>query len=136
MSALPSFAPPVTVETQPFWDATAEGRLVLPRCRKCQIVVWYPRSFCPACHTHGVDWVEASGRGTIYSFSVIRKGEGPFREASPYVLAYVELEEGPRLLTNIVDCDPERLEINQAVEVVFAETDKGTALPRFRPRNP
>lgn len=133
MTPLPAPPPPVTVETQPFWDASAEGRLVLPRCQRCSTVIWYPRSFCPECHSDGVDWFEASGRGTVYSFSIVRKGDGPFREASPYVLAYVELEEGPRLLTNIVDCDPEAVAIDQAVEVVFADTGKGTAVPRFRP---
>jgi uncharacterized OB-fold protein len=133
MSTLPAPAPPVTPETQPFWDATAEGRLSLPRCLQCRTFIWYPRTFCPDCHTFGVEWFDASGNGTVYSFAVTQKGDGPWREVSPYVLAYVELEEGPRVLTNIVECDPASVAIGQAVEVVFHPTEKGPALPRFRP---
>lgn len=133
MSQLPTPAPRVTSETKPFWDGTGEGRLLLPRCLSCATIIWYPRAFCPSCHTDGVEWIEASGRGEVYSFSITRKGDGEFRDAAPYVLAYVELDEGPRLLTNIVECDPETVAIGQSVEVVFDHTDRGTALPRFRP---
>jgi uncharacterized OB-fold protein len=83
-----------------------------------------------------VEWVQASGRGTIYTFTVNRRGQADlaeFREAGVYVLAYVELEEGPRVLTNIVECDPEQVHIGQPVEVVFHATGQGNALPRFRP---
>lgn len=80
-----------------------------------------------------VEWIEASGKGTIYSFSVTRRGQGPWRDAIPYVLAYVELEEGPRVMTNIVDCDQSALEVGHRVEVVFHDTGQGNALPRFKP---
>ena len=133
MSELPVIPPAVSLETQPFWDATAEGRLVLPRCDACDTVIWYPRQFCPACAGTEVTWFDAAGTGTIYSCTVVRKGQGPFREAAPYVLAYVELDEGPRVMTNIVDCDPDDVAIGQRVTVVFADTGKGSALPRFRP---
>ena len=135
MSQLPTPAPRVTSETKPFWDGTAEGRLLLPRCLSCATVIWYPRTFCPSCHADGVEWIDASGRGVVYSFSITRKGDGDFRDAAPFVLAYVELDEGPRMLTNIVDCDPETVTIGQSVEVVFHPTERGTALPRFRPTN-
>lgn len=130
---LPTPAPVVNPETEAFWSATAEGRLLLPRCRACGYVIWYPRGLCPSCASTDVEWVDASGRGTIYSFTVIRRGEGAYREATPYVVAYVELDEGPRALTNVVDCDPEGLRIGQAVEVVFHDSGEGNALPRFRP---
>ncbi len=133
MTDLPALAPPVNLETQPFWDATAEGRLVLPRCDSCSTVIWYPRLFCPLCGSTEVSWFDAKGTGTVYSATVVRKGQGPFADAAPYVLAYVELDEGPRIMTNIVDGDPERIEIGQRVTVTFADTGKGTALPRFRP---
>jgi uncharacterized OB-fold protein len=133
MSPLPAPAPPVTPETKPFWDATAEGRLVLPRCAACEAFVWYPRAFCPRCGS-AVEWVDASGRGTVYSFTVVhRGGQGPYRDAMPYVLAYVELDEGPRLLTNLVDCDVESLRIGEPVRAVFDPTGEGPALVRFRP---
>ena len=132
-TTMPAPAPEVTPETKPFWDATAEGRLVLPKCTSCGFVIWYPRQFCPECHSHEVEWIDAAGTGTIYSFSITRRGQGAYAKAAPYVLAYVELEEGPRMMTNIVDCDPETLQIGQAVEVVFHDTGAGNALPRFRP---
>lgn len=130
---LPAPAPEVTPETRPFWEATAEGRLVLPRCEHCATVIWYPRALCPECGSTSVSWFEASGRGRIHSFTVTRRGQGAYRSAGPYVLAYVELDEGPRMMTNVVDADPEALAVGQAVTVVFSDTGEGTALPRFRP---
>jgi hypothetical protein len=133
---LPAPAPFVNPEIKPFWDATAEGRLVLPRCQDCQAVIWYPRPFCPECASTRVEWVPASGRGTVYSFTVNRRGTADlhdYRNVGVYVLAYVELEEGPRVMTNIVDCDPDSVRIGQQVEVVFHDTGQGTALPRFHP---
>jgi uncharacterized OB-fold protein len=131
--ALPAPTPEVTLETQPYWDATRDGRLVLPQCDACGSVIWYPRRFCPSCGGRSVSWIAASGQGTIYTFTIVRKGDGEYRGAGPYVLAYVELDEGPRMMTNIVECDPDTLAIGDRVEVVFHPTAEGTALPRFRP---
>jgi len=133
---LPAPPPFVHPEVKPFWEATAEGRLVLPKCLECDTLIWYPRPFCPNCASTRVEWIAASGRGSIYSFTVNRRGQADlaaYREAGVYVLAYVELEEGPRVMTNIVDCDPDSVRIGQQVEVVFHDTGQGTALPRFRP---
>ena len=133
---LPAPAPVVLPEVKKFWDATAEGRLLLPRCQDCQTVIWYPRPYCPVCASLNIGWFEASGRGSIYSFTVNRRGQADlsaYREAGTYVLAYVELEEGPRVMTNIVDCNPDTVKIGQQVEVVFHDTGQGAALPRFRP---
>jgi uncharacterized protein len=133
---LPAPVPFVNPEIKPFWDATAEGRLLLPRCQDCQAVIWYPRPFCPECASTDIDWFQASGRGSVYSYTINRRGQADlaeYRNAGVYVLAYVELEEGPRVLTNIVDCDPDSVRIGQSVEVVFHDTGQGTALPRFRP---
>jgi len=133
MSELPAPAPPVNIETEPFWAATTEGRLLLLRCDDCSAVIWYPRSICPNCRSSATSWIEASGRGTIYSYTVVRRGQGRWREAAPYVVAYVELEEGPRLLTNVVDCDPDGVGIDMAVRVRFDPTGEGPCLPRFVP---
>ena len=133
---LPAPSPTVLPEVKPFWDATAEGRLLLPRCEDCQGLIWYPRPFCPACGSLRISWIEASGRGSVYSFTVNRRGVGDlpeYRQVGPYVLAYVELDEGPRIMTNIVECDPDSVKIGQRVEVVFHDTGHGTALFRFRP---
>lgn len=131
---LPAQAPLVNAETQPFWDATAESRLVLPRCDDCGFFIWYPRLLCPSCRGRSVTWTECSGVGTVYSYTVVRKGQGRWRDAAPYVHAYVELDEGPRLLTNIVECDPDTVHIGQIVELAWADTGAGSALPRFRPQ--
>jgi uncharacterized protein len=131
-AALPTPVPQINVETQTFWDATVEGKLLLARCNACNTFIWYPRLFCPLCNSFDVGWVPASGQGTIYSYTINRRGQGDYRDLV-YVLAYVELAEGPRMLTNIVDCDVEKLGVGQAVELVFHDTGKGAALPRFRP---
>lgn len=129
---LPAVAPDPGGEDAPFWDAAAEDRLVLPRCRACATFVWYPRTFCASCHSSGVDWVEVSGRGTVYSFTVSHRGMGPWREHAPYVIAYVELEEGPRVLTNLVGADPDSVRIGDRVRAVFQPAG-ATKLLRFCP---
>jgi uncharacterized OB-fold protein len=132
---LPAPTPAINPETKPFWDAAATGRLVLRRCTDCQSVIWYPRAICPDCWSGNTEWFDASGRGSIYSYTVNNKGEGPYRDAGPYVLAYVELDEGPRIMTNILTDDFAALEIGRRVEVTFSPTADGeAALPRFRLR--
>ncbi len=141
--ALPAPSPNVEDDAAPFWTATSEHRLVLPRCARCSSYIWYPRGFCPKCASFDIEWVDAPGTGTVYSFSIPRRGQGAYRDSAPYVLAYVELDlpetrgrvdsPGPRIITNIVDCDPESVSIGDRVTVVFHPTDSGHALPRFRP---
>ena len=134
MSDLPARPPLPNAETQPFWDATAEGRIELPRCGDCDLVIWYPRSICPDCQSTDLTWQSMSGAGTLYSYSVTRAGGGrAWREHLPFVVAYVRLDEGPTMLTNIVDCDPDDLEVDMAVTAVFDDTGEGNALVRFRP---
>jgi uncharacterized protein len=123
----------VTSETKAFWDATSNGQLVLPRCSSCGATLWYPKGFCPLCASSSIEWVPSSGRGVIYSFSISRKGSGVWADHSPYVIAYVELDEGPRVLTNIVGCDVGDVRIGMPVEVMFNPTEEGPAVYRFRP---
>lgn len=141
-TALPAPEPWVHADAKPYWDGTAEGRLVLPRCTACDTVIWYPRAFCPRCGSFDVEWFDAPGTGEIYSFSIPRRGQGAYRDAAPYVLAYVELDlpegvggdgPGPRVITNIVDRDPDAVRIGDRVEAVFHPTERGVALVRFRP---
>jgi uncharacterized protein len=130
---LPCPPPIVSPEARPFWEGAAEGRLMLQRCSACATVVWYPRGVCPACGSLSLDWFETTGRGTVYSFTVNRRGAGDYGGIGPYVLAYVELDEGPRMLTNIVNCDPADVKIGGSVRAVFHPTGEGTALVRFEP---
>lgn len=139
MSDLPRRPPRRTHETAEFWAACAEDRLVLPRCEHCAELIWYPRLVCPFCGSHDVAYTEVSGRGTIYARTIMRRGDGPYREHAPYVLAMVRLDEGPTLMTNIVGADAETVEVGQAVRVVFdhvadAEaTGRTDAVYRFTP---
>jgi len=131
--SLPTPPPGPNFDTQEFWDATAEGRFLLKRCDDCGVVIWYPRFLCPDCSSTNTSWFEASGKGTVYSYTVPRRAPGPYREAVPFVVAYVELEEGPRILTNLVDVAIEDLTCGMPVEVVWHDTGQGNALYRFRP---
>jgi uncharacterized protein len=113
-------------ETKPFWDACAAGKFVLPRCKDTGKFIWYPRAISP--FTFGeVEWVEVSGKGTIYTFSVMARAE------VPYAIGYVELAEGPRMMTNIVDCDLATLKIGQAVKLKFVPSENGPPMPMFTP---
>lgn len=133
MSTLPNPAPLVTQANTEFWAATAEGRFQLQRCNECDTVLWFPRRHCPSCWTENVSTFDASGKGVIYSFTIIRKGAMAYKDSGPFVVAYVELAEGPRVMTNIVDCDVESVKVGMPVEVVFHDTGQGNALYRFRP---
>ena len=131
---LPNPTPTVTPETEPMWEAADKGRLLGTRCDHCHTYLWYPRALCSACSTMDVSWHEVTGHATVYSYTVVRRGSGLYKDATPYVLAYVELPEGPRMLTNIVECDAADVRIGLPVEVVFHHSDGGQAFPRFRPR--
>jgi hypothetical protein len=120
--------------TQPFWDAAREHRLILPKTKNGQ-VFFYPRVLAPGSLDEISEWIEASGRGTVYSFTVDRRGTAyAFRQKVPYVIAIVELEEGPHLTTNIVGCEPEDVFVGMAVEAVFEDQNDEITLVKFRPR--
>ena len=101
-----STCPAPDVETQPFWDGTKEGRFLVRHCLECGEYHFYPRPFCPKCWSERVEWVEASGRAVLYTYSIVVSNDlPPFNERVPYVAAVVDLEEGPRVMTNVVDCE-------------------------------
>lgn len=125
---------PVTPELAEFWSATTQGRLTLPTCRACQLVFWYPRPVCPGCAGTDVTFVDASGQGTVYTYTVNRRPPPPYDSQDWLIIAYVSLAEGPCILTNIVDCEPDEVRIGLAVEVVFDEVREGAARYRFRPQ--
>jgi uncharacterized OB-fold protein len=109
-------------ENQRFFDAARDGKLLLKRCSACKELHYYPRAICPFCASDRTEWVAAKGRGTIYSYSVMRRVE------KPYAIAYITLDEGVTMLTNLVDCDLDRLAIGTTVRVVFKD-----AIPMFTP---
>ena len=120
--------PAVNPGDQPYFDAANEGKLMLKKCNACGEVHHYPRALCPFCWSDKVEWVQAKGTGTIYTYSVTRRG-GPV----PYCIAYVALDEGPKMMTNIVDTDLDTIKIGQKVKVTFKKSENGTAVPMFTP---
>jgi len=127
--------PNVTPESQRYWEAAADGEFLLRECQECGLVYHYPRALCPDCFSDDVEWVSASGTGTVYTVSSTEHVEGWPEETLPHVVAYVELDEGPCVMTNIVDCDPEDVEVGTPVEVTFVDAADGDiAVPVFTPR--
>jgi len=126
MRKIPS--PAVNAENKPFFDAAVRGRLLIRKCISCGEVHHYPRAICPYCFSDRTEWMEAKGSGTIYSYSVLRRGV-----PEPYCIAYVTLEEGVSMLTNIVDCDLDAVRIGQKVKVVFKPSEGGPPVPMFTP---
>lgn len=126
--------PTPDAESQPYWDATKEGKLLIRRCNACKRAYFYPRDFCPHCWSEDVSWEEASGRATLYTWSVVRRNDlPPWPDRVPYIPAVVDLEEGPRMMTNVEGCAPADLTIGMPLVVDFrVETDDITA-PIFRP---
>ena len=121
-------APQPNPETQAFWKAAEEGKLMIGKCTACGEVHYYPRAICPHCFSDKTEWKDASGTGTVYTYSVLRRGV-----PEPYCIAYVTLEEGVSMLTNIVDCDLDTVKIGMKVRVVFKDSDGGPKVPMFTP---
>lgn len=129
----PQLLPIPTPITQPFWDATKEHKLLLPKCANGHIF-YYPRSHCPECLTNEYSWTEASGRGTLYSYTVARRPtSAEFAEDVPYIIASVQLAEGPRMTSWLVEADPDNVKIEGPVELVWDDVSEELALPCFRP---
>jgi uncharacterized OB-fold protein len=121
-------------DTRTFWDAARQGKLLIKRCAACGRAHYYPRSFCPHCWSPEVSWEEASGRGSLYTYSVVHQNDlPPFNERVPYVAAIVDLDEGPRAMTNIVDCEFDALRVGMPVEVEFRDIGEDVSIPVFRP---
>lgn len=117
-----------------FWEAARQHKLVIQECEKCGVKIFYPRKFCPECWSSDLGWSEASGRGKVYSYTITLTGvEEKFAEDLPLILAWVDLEEGVRMLTNIVDCEPDDVKIGMDVEVIFEDVTPEIALPKFKP---
>ena len=121
-------APSVNVESKPFWDAAAEGRFLIKRCTACGKAHWYPRAICPHCFSGETVWEASPGEGVIYTYSVMYRSP-----TGPYAIGYVNLDEGPAVLTNFVDCDLSALSIGQRVKVRFQPTEGGPPVPVFTP---
>jgi uncharacterized protein len=126
--------PHVDEESKGYWEACRRHELVLQRCAACRTLRYYPRAVCPECMSSEVTWERMSGRGTVYTFTATYQNQSPgFRDELPYVLAYVTLDEGVQMLTNIVGCPADQVKIGMPVEVTFEDVNDHIAIPRFKP---
>ena len=127
--------PPQGQHTKPFWDGAKDGKLMLPKCNDCGAVHWYPRLICPYCHSTNLRWIEGSGLGRIHTFAVQHRAFGGWAEDVPYVTAYIDLDEGDRMMTVLRGVDgnkPEDIKIGARVKVEFEQGDDDTYIPFWR----
>ena len=127
--------PPQGQNTKPFWNGAKAGKLMLPRCRDCNRVHWYPRLICPSCHSTDLEWIEGSGKGRVHTFAVQHRAFGGWAEEVPYVTAYIDLDEGDRMMTVLRGVDatkPEEIRIGARVEVEFEQANDDTCIPFWR----
>jgi hypothetical protein len=138
MSETPSRVVPKGSEySRPFWDATRDQRLVLQRCTLCDAFVWYPRPFCPRCLRESLEWTEASGLGTVHAVSVHHRAPSPeMKDRAPYTVTLVDLDEGVRLMSNVIGCDPGDVHVGQRVRATWEALDDGRHLLLFAPETP
>ena len=133
---MPEYTGPIPVpspETRPFWEAARRHELSLPKCRACGALHYYPRGACPKCLSGDLTWERVSGKGSLHTFTIVHRGQKGFPVPTPYVLAVVELAEGPRMMSTLIDVDPAAVKIGMAVEVVFRDVSDAIALPLFKP---
>lgn len=121
-------------DTRPFWEACRRHELLLQRCNACGRVQFYPRAMCSACLSRDMSWQKATGLGTVYSYTVVHRPPSPaFAADVPYVVALIDLEEGVRMMSHVVDCRPEDVTVGQRVQVAFRDETTDITLPVFRP---
>ncbi len=134
MSATPKPLPVPTPETEPFWKAARDHRLSLPKCTDCAMVRFPPSGHCPACGSPAHEWVDLSGAGKVFSFVTYQRlyNKG-WENELPYVVAVIELAEGPRILSTLTGIEPEDVVCDMAVKVVFDDVTQDVTLPKFTP---
>ena len=138
MAELEKPLPGINGLTKTFWEAAADNKLVIQRCSNCGEYVWCPHHLCTECGGNKLEWTPMSGRGMVFSFTIVRevtegRGRG-FIKDIPYIIAWIDLEEGPRFCSNVVDCPVDKITIGMLVEVVFEKAGGDVSLPKFRPR--
>ena len=125
--------PTVVGETRAFWETCRRGQLLVQRCDDCQEYQWYPRGICANCWSENIKWAASSGKGTVWTYTVTYQNRTAGFDQGPYVLALVELEEGVRMFTNIVECEPREVTIGMPVEVTFVRATDQITIPYFKP---
>ncbi len=126
--------PNITENTRKYWEGCRQHKLLLPKCRACDKFFFFPNNFCPHCLSEDVEWLEASGRGRVHTFSVVERPPTiPFSSDVPYVVVIIELDEGPRMMSSLIGVAPGDVRVDMPVEVVFEEATEEVVLPKFRP---
>jgi len=126
--------PRPTPETEAYWDGCRKHELLLQCCSQCGNFQFYPRIICTRCSSDKLEWVKANGHGKILTFTVVRRPVSEaYAEDVPYVVALIKLDEGPTMMSNVVECDPESLQIGDPVQVMFEEWSKDISIPKFSP---
>lgn len=126
--------PPNTELTRPYWDAAKRHELMIPRCKMCDHFFFYPRSECPSCFSTEIEWTKVSGEARLHTFTIVRQPANPaFLEEVPYVYALVQLNEGPRMISNVVECDIDDVRVDMPLTVVFDDATPEWTLVKFKP---
>ena len=121
-------------ETSVYWDACLDHQLMIQKCTQCNHYQFYPRIICTECMSQNVEWVKASGRGEVISFTIVRRPVSKaYADEVPYVVALIKLEEGPSMMSNIIECDVDSVKIDMPVHVVFEDWSNEISIPKFQP---
>ena len=126
---------PISPEvTRPFWEAAKRHELVMPRCTTCDHLFFYPRSECPRCLSSHLEWVRVSGRGRLHTYTIVyQPANAAFRDDTPYIYAVVQLDEGPRMVSNVVQCDLDAVKVDMPLEAIFDDVTPECTLVKFKP---
>jgi uncharacterized OB-fold protein len=126
---------PISPElTRPFWEAATRHELVMPRCTICDHLFFYPRSECPRCLSSHLEWMQVSGRGRLHTYTVVyQPANAAFRDDTPYIYAVVQLDEGPRMVSNVVQCDLDAVKVDMPLEAIFDDVTPECTLVKFKP---
>jgi uncharacterized OB-fold protein len=126
---------PISPElTRPFWEAATRHELVMPRCTICDHLFFYPRSECPRCLSNHLEWMQVSGRGRLHTYTVVyQPANAAFRDDTPYIYAVVQLDEGPRMVSNVVQCDLDAVKVDMPLEAIFDDVTPECTLVKFKP---
>lgn len=130
---LPTVQVKVEPESQAFWEGIANGRLVMSWCTPCDSQVWPPRALCPVCQTPVAGTRTLSGEGELYSYSIVHRGEGPFKDATPYVVGYVDTDGGPIMMANVINVPLDEVRIGMRLRLTNPNAETGTVGARFEP---
>src|SRR5690625_1569531 len=136
MSEIKRPLPVIDNDSRTFWEGCNKGKLLIQYCSDCDQHIYYPRELCPHCMSNAIEWVESKGKGKVYSYTIAHRPAGPaFKNDVPYIVALIDLVEGVRMISNVINVDIDKVRCDMDVEVVFEKIDDEITLPLFQPVN-